>query len=149
MKSVLVYLILVGLGCWAATTPGTGLEKAKTEPNLEKRSRLLLENAETALDQAREAYGSGNVQEAGSLLDEVRDSTVLAAEALRETGKDPRKSPKWFKRAEIQTRKLMRKLEVFRNDMSVSDRPLLQDVLAQVTKVHDELLTGVMEGKNR
>ena len=35
----------------------------------------------------------------------------LGWDSLESTGKDPRKSPKWFKHAEIETRDLLKKIE--------------------------------------
>ena len=117
------------------------------EKNLEKRSKLALENAEGVLKQAREAYGQGEMKQAEGLLAEVRDSVALAMKSLQDTGKNPRKSPKWFKRAEIQTRDLLRKLDAFEQEMSVADRAMIADAKGTVQKVHEELLLGVMEGK--
>ena len=66
-----------------------------------------------------------------------------------ETGKDPRRSPKWFKKAEIDTRELLKRLEAFDHEMSFSDRPMLEKVKAKVQQVHDDLLVGLMEGKHK
>ena len=127
---------------WAAD-----LEKVKAEPNLEKRSRLALENADRALKNAREAYNKGELKETAALVTEVQDSVLLAETSLKETGKNPRKSPKWFKRAEIQSRDLLRKLDAFGQEMSVDDRSMLGPVKANVQRVHEDLLIGIMEGK--
>ena len=123
------------------------LAKAMSEKNLEKRSKLALENADGALKQARQAYGQGEMKQSEALLAEVRDSVALAMKSLRDTGKNPRKSPKWFKRAEIRTRDLLRKLDAFEQEMSVMDRPMVADAKGAVQKVHEELLLGVMQGK--
>jgi type II secretory pathway pseudopilin PulG len=125
------------------------LQEVKAEQNLEKRSKLALENADQALKDARAAYGRGEFKQTGALLSEVQESVQIAEEALQETGKNPRKRPKWFKRAEIRTRDLLRKMESFREEMSVVDRPMLEKVMANVQKVHDQLLSGIMEGKSK
>jgi hypothetical protein len=123
------------------------LGKAMAEKNLEKRSKLALENADGVLKLAREAYGQGEMKQAEAMLVEVRDSVALAMKSLQDTGKNPRKSPKWFKRAEIGTRDLLRKLDAFEQEMSVMDRTMIADAKGTVQKVHEELLLGVMEGK--
>ncbi len=123
------------------------LRQAKEEPNLEKRSKLALDNAEQALKAAREAYAKGDNAQVTALAAEIGESVELADTSLQETGKNPRKSPKWFKRAEIVTRDLLRRLDAFQQEMNVGDRPLLDAVKAKVQKVHDKLLLGVMEGK--
>jgi hypothetical protein len=73
----------------------------------------------------------------------------LADTSLRQTGKDPRKSSKWFKKAEMETRDLVRKLESFQQMMGLDDRPMLDKVKARVQQVHDDLLLGIMEGKHK
>ncbi|MFN7996424.1 MAG: hypothetical protein U0Q18_22625 [Bryobacteraceae bacterium] len=125
------------------------LDAVKNEPNLEKRSKLALDNAFDALKAARTAYGKGDMSQVQSRLTEVRESVEVAETSLRETGKNPRKSPKWFKRAEIETRDLLRQMDAFDRDMNVSDRPMLDPVRAKIQQVHDDLLLGVMEGKNK
>ena len=49
----------------------------------------------------------------------------LAWDSLQSTGKNPRKSPQWFKQAEIETRDLLKKLETLQHDMGFEDRPML------------------------
>jgi hypothetical protein len=133
------------LVCWGAPRPD--LKQALAEPNLEKRSALALENAAAALTSAREAYQKGDLNAVKADAAEIEESVDLAYTSLEQTGKNPRRSPKWFKRAEIQTRDLGRKLDGFRDEMSYTDRPLLDKVRARVQKVHDQLLLGLMEGK--
>src|SRR6266516_3692564 len=87
------------------------LAAVKSEVNLEKRSDRALDNANLALDAARDAYTKGDFDESQAQLDEVGESVDLAYESLSKTGKDPRRDPKWFKRAEMRTRELLRRLE--------------------------------------
>lgn len=123
------------------------LADVKAQPNLEKRSDLALANAERALKEARDAYNKGEMEQTTTLVAEVEQSVALAGTSLRETGKNPRKSPKWFKKAEIRTRDLMKKIEAFDQEMNVADRPMLAEVRARVQKVHEDLLLGIMEGR--
>ncbi len=125
------------------------LDQARAEPNLEKRSKLALENAEAALRAAREAYRAGDTANTTSKLSEVQDSVDLAYTSLSDTGKNPRKSPKYFKQAEMETRELSRKLDDFQHEMSYTDRASVDAVKAKVQQVHDDLLTGLMEGKKK
>ena len=135
------------LGCvsfaWA------DLAQVRVEQNPEKRSRLALENATAAYKTAREAYDKGEIKVVASAINEIQESVELAYMSLKSTGKDPRKSPKWFKKAEIDTRDLLRRLEAFEHDMNFDDRTLLQTAKARVQEVHDNLLIGLMEGKHR
>jgi len=128
---------------------GAGLDDARGEPNLEKRSNLALANAAAALKEAREAYRNGDSPVTMAKLAEVQESVEFGYDSLVKTGKDPRKNPKWFKRAEIATRDLLRSLESFEHDMGYTDRPMLERVKEQVQQIHDNLLTGLMEGKHK
>ena len=123
------------------------LASIKTEPNLEKRSELALDNAGTALDQAREAYNSGDVSKMEFALHEVEASVELAFQALTDTGKDARRNPKFFKKAELKTRELIRRLEGVREIVSYQDRALVEIVRDRVAEVHDNLLKGIMSKK--
>src|SRR5512142_1977756 len=125
------------------------LGKARSEPNLEKRSQLALNNASEEYKSARAAYEKGDTDRVAAAAEEILQSVDLAYDSLKDTGKDPRKSPKYFKRAEIETRDLLRKLDSFQQEMRFSERPVLEKVKAEVQKVHDDLLLGLMEGKKR
>jgi len=143
---------MIALGaalCMAGQEAAAGLKQAMAEPNLEKRSKLALDNAETAYQALRTAYEKGESSQVSSDAKEIRESVNLAYASLRETGKDPRKSPKWFKRAEIETRDLLRRMDDFQQQMSFEDRPVLDPVKADIQQVHDQLLLGLMEGKRK
>ncbi len=98
---------------------------------------------------ARDAYNKGDNQQTAAAIAEIQESVTLALTSLRQTGKDPRKSPKYFKRAEIETRDLLRKLDGFQHEMGYEDRPMLDKVKENIQQAHDELLLGLMEGKKR
>jgi hypothetical protein len=125
------------------------LTKALAERNLEKRSKLALDNAMAVYKTARAAYDKGEFDRVAEAAAEIGESVDLAHKSLKDTGKDPRRSPKWFKRAEIATRDLLRKLDGFQQEMSFADRPMLDKVKAKVQQVHDDLLLGLMEGKRK
>jgi len=125
------------------------LKAVLAEPNLEKRSQLALNNANSAYKAARAAYEKGEADQVAAGIAEIEESVDLAYTSLTNTGKDPRRSPKWFKRAEIDTRDLLKHLDAFEHDMGFNDRPMLEKVKAKVQKVHDDLLVGLMEGKRK
>lgn len=124
------------------------LKRAMAEPNLEKRSGLALENAAAALKAARQAYDKNDSDLTAKYTAEIQESVDLAYDSLVQSGKNPRNSS-WCKKAEISTRDLSRRLESFQEQMSYSDRPMLDAVKAEVQKVHDDLLMGVMEGRRK
>lgn len=146
-------IVILMFGAWSLTFAQTGgqtgaqtgpdLAAVKSEPNLEKRSQRALENANLALDAARDAYGRGEFEQSKTELEEVGASVDLAYESLQETGKDPRRSGK-FKQAELRTRELLRRLEGLGQTMSFSDRGVLDKVRDRVSMIHDDLLNGIM-----
>lgn len=119
----------------------------KSEPKLEKRSQLALQYANSALDSAKAAYRDGYFDRTQAALDEVDDAVALSYESLLATGKNPRKSSKPFKDAEKSIFELLRKLKGFRAGMSVVDHPAVDPVVANIEKIHDKLLTGIMTGQ--
>jgi hypothetical protein len=147
MTARLLLLMLLALG--TASLLHADLTRAKSEPNLEKRSKLALDNATVALQWARAAYTEGASAKVPGWLAEVKESVELAENSLKETGKNPRKSPKYFKHAEIETRALLKRIESFQDEMGVADRPTLDPLRAKVQQVHDDLLMGIMEGKHK
>ena len=125
------------------------LQQIKAEPNLGKRSMLALDHAFDELTQARDAYTKGQNEKVETFVKEIRESVELAQTSLHETGKNPRKNPKWFKRAESSTRDLLRRLDAFQQSMDVGDRPMLDAIKTKVQQVHDDLLLGVLEGEKK
>ncbi len=124
------------------------LNAIKAEGKPEKRAERALDNAAAALKSAEDAYKvKGDLGQTNTELQEVGDSVELAYSSLKATGKNPSKSPKHFKRAEIETRELLRRLTDFREQMSFEDRDVLDKVRAAVQKVHEDLLEGIMGGK--
>jgi len=125
------------------------LTSVKSEPNLERRSELALDHANVSLDAARDDYNAGDVGKTQTELEEMCDSVDLAYEALSNTGKDPHKDPKFFKRAELRTNELLRRLESLAPGMSGLDRSTLENVRARISAVHDNLLKGIMTKKKK
>ncbi|MBV9503481.1 MAG: hypothetical protein JO323_00600 [Acidobacteriia bacterium] len=125
------------------------LEEIRAEPNLEKRSALAMDNAVSALKEARAAYTAGDLQKVAAKIMELEESVDLSYASLEKTGRDPRRSPRWFKRAEIESRDLLRSIETLEHDMSIEDRGILENTKKRVETVHDSLLRGLMEGKRK
>lgn len=143
------FVLALALTLAGGAAASTELDAVRAEANLEKRSKLALDNAASALRSAREAYQAGDTTTVTAKTDEIGESVDLAYNSLTETGKNPRKSPKWFKHAEMETRELTRRLEDFAQQMNYNDRAILDKTRARVEQVHDELLTGLMEGRKK
>jgi hypothetical protein len=125
------------------------LAGVKSEPNLEKRSELALNYANSALDAARDSYNQGDYDKTKNELDQVEQSVDLAYQSLSETGKDPRRDPKFFKRAELRTRELLRRLQGLGETVSSADRGMVEKVRDRVSEVHDSLINGVLTKRKK
>jgi hypothetical protein len=123
------------------------LAAIKLEPNLERRSERALENASAAMDLAREVAGANDTEKLKPALEDVRDSVDLAYQSLLDAGKSARRNPKFFKRAELKTRELMRRLEGLAQAVDAEDRTLVVSVRDRVSKVHDDLIKDIMQKK--
>ena len=121
---------------------------AKQEPNLEKRSDLALKNAAAALDAARDAYQAGDSTKVNEALEETGQSVDLSYESLEASGKNPRNAGS-YKRAELATRQLLRRLEGLRQIMSALDRDVVDPAVAKVGSVHERLIQEIMSKKRR
>ena len=149
MRGTRTILMLLALGLVSAASLPADLKAALAERDLGKRSKLALDNAGSALKAAREAYQKDDNPALAAAALEIEESVSLAWDSLESTGKNPRKSPRWFKQAEIETRNLLKKLDSLQHDFGFEDRPVLDKAKARLQKVHDDLLTGLMEGKSK
>ena len=118
----------------------------KAEPDLEKRSELALSNADRSIDEAREAYKSGDEKAEQAALMEVQESVEASYAALERTNKAPRRS-KYYKNAELKVRALIRRLASFRDEVSFDTRQSVDAVIKKLSDVHDQLINDVMSRK--
>jgi hypothetical protein len=142
-------LLLTAVILFAAGPLRAALDEARAETNLDKRSVLAMDNAVAALKDLRAAYNTGDLQKVKDKANEIEESVDLSYDSLEKTHKDPRRSPRWFKHAEIESSELLRSLESMQHDMSVEDRPILDKTRERVQQVHDDLLSGLMGGKRK
>ncbi len=122
------------------------LTTVKAEANLERRSDIALDYANAELDEAREAYNAGDAAKLQAALEDARASVELSFQSLEETGKSARNS-KYYKRAELRTRELLRRLDGLRDLVGFEERSLVERVRDRVAEVHDDLLKGIMSKK--
>lgn len=143
MLTVAAFGVLAGGLCFAAREP-QNLEDVRSERNLEKRSRLALEYAHSALNRAMKTYLEGKHEAGLDMLMEVQKAVELSQESLEATGKIPSKKPKHFKRAEIETRNLLRELEGAETQVNFDHRERVQAIYDRVEEINRELLLGIM-----
>ena len=123
------------------------LASIQQEPNLERRNQLAMESANSALDAARTAYQANDLDKTRASLDEAGEAVSLAYSSLKQTGKEARRDPKFFKRTELATRQMLRRIEGIAEAMNFEDRSLVNKLRERVTAIHENLLQDIMAKK--
>jgi hypothetical protein len=123
------------------------LDAVKAEPNLEKRAAKALDNADEQIGVAKKAYDDGEQQAFLAAVNEVAESVELSYQSLSDTGKRARRDPKHFKRAELKTRTLIRRLDGLEKAVGLEDREQVSAALKKVHEIHDQLVTDIMTKK--
>ena len=147
MKILAPFVVCIGMLAGEAGVAGQehrDLESIRSVPDLEKRSQFALEFARRSVDPMVKAYLEGDSERGESLLDQIQQAVELSLESLKATGKVPRKKPKHFKRAEIETRNLLRDLDGARAELGYDQREYLDSVHDRVSAINSELLLGIM-----
>lgn len=127
----------------------SGLTEIRNERNSDRRAKLALENADQALTTARDAYKKEEMWVTEASLKELEESVELARTSLEETGRDPRRRPKWFKYGEAHTHELIRRLNSLENAMDLDDRHLLEGAKTKLHQTNEEWLLGIVQGKKK
>ena len=142
-------LLFIALSFFTANLWAADLASIQQEPSLERRSQLAMDYAGTALDTARSAYQSSDLEKTKAFLSAVGDAVDLAYDSLQQTGKEARRDPKFFKRTELATRQLLRRIEGLTELMSFEDRAIAEKIRDRVAAIHDDLLQGIMAKKKK
>ena len=153
--SKLSQVLLCAVLCWAglrlapAARPAASLESIRTEPNLERRSQSALAFARATIKPVLKAYEQGDAELGGWLLMQIQEAVELAQEALSATGKSARRNPKYFKRAEIQSRNLIKQLRALSRALNYDEREVVDSVVDRVSAINDELLLAIMTKRKK
>lgn len=126
----------------------SALDKIGGEPNPLKRFDQAIAYAETSMVKAREVVNqAGTLAELKLALSGVQEGLDLALRSLKKTGRPPRKLSKQYKKGEVKSREILRRLEQLAPAISVDSREPAEAAIAKVGKLHEEFLQGVMSRK--
>jgi hypothetical protein len=131
----------------AARLQATDLASVRQEPNPEKRNQLAIGFANSELDVARTAYQANDLDKTRASLDDAGEAVILAYDSLKQTGKEARRDPKLFKRTELATRQMLRRIESMAEGMNFEDRSMVDKLRERVTAIHENLLQDIMAKK--
>lgn len=123
------------------------LAAIRQEPNPERRSERATDNAMAAMNEARDASIAGDFAKMKAELEELRESVDLVHQSLEESGKRGHRNPKYYKRAELKTRELMRRLDGLEQAVDLDQQSIVKSVRESVSKVHDDLIQEIMRQK--
>lgn len=133
---------LLLLAFLAAAPPD--LNSIRKEPKFEKRADLAIDFGERLAGQLSKMYDTAEWSEVQKRLEEIAQAAELSLAALRDSGKNARRSPKHFKRSELKSRSILRRLESFHTQVNFDDRAPVVAVIARVRKVQEALLHEIM-----
>jgi hypothetical protein len=122
-------------------------DAVRKEPAADKRVAAAYVFAGVSVDAARKAHGEADSEGTRKAVEDAAAAVEFALETLEGMGKPPYKNAGNYKKAELRTRELLRRLDTLVKDASVDDREILERAQARVTRVHEKLLEGVMSKK--
>ena len=125
------------------------IESVRNEANLERRAELALENANEAIDRAKQFAVDAKFDKLHLAVVEVQDSVELCHETLAATGKDPRKNTKQFKKVEMKIHNLTRRLRGLAGEVSIEDKPIIEKVANRLDEINDEIVTGIFTKRKK
>lgn len=117
------------------------------EPDLEKRYLQAFDAAGKAIDASRAASNEGKPEESRKLLDESASAVESVLTTLEAMGKPPHKNAKNYKRAELRSREILRRIDALLRDSGIDEREFLKSARERVSAAHEKLLEGVMSKK--
>jgi hypothetical protein len=116
-------------------------------PDAEKRYMAAFEAAHKAIDASRTATNDAKPEEAKQLLDSAATEVESVLRILESMGKPPYKNSSNYKKAELRTREVLRRIDTLLRDAGFEEREILKSAHERVTAVHEKLLEGVMSKK--
>ena len=131
----------------AASLWAADLASVQQEPNPDRRNQLAIGFANFALDAARTAYQANDLDKTRASLDDAGEAVNLAYESLKQTGKEARRDPRLFKRTELATRQMLRRIDGMAEGMNFEDRSMVDKLRERVTAIHENLLQDIMAKK--
>lgn len=123
------------------------VEAVRSERNPERRSVLALDEVDLQLTAARQAYTAGDLGSFRKSMDTAGELAELSYKSLQDTGKQARKSPKWFKRAEQKLLVVLRNVDSLAKDVTVDDKDQVEALRKRVRDVHEQILQDIMSKK--
>ena len=120
------------------------LPALKSEPNLEKRAEKALDLANASVTAARQAFEAGENGKFAAGLEGAKEAVEFAVKSLRDTGKNPSRNSRPFKKAELRIREIVKRLAGLAQEVGFEDRAKVTEVKDHLETVGEELLLDIM-----
>lgn len=143
-----LWLAFLFCSALAAPPPPLTLDEVKREGDPLKRFDKALRLAETRLADAwKLVREEGSRTQLEAAIDEVLQTSELALEALRATGRRPGKLSGRYKRGELRTRAFEKGLRELGLAVGFEERQRVEQARQRMAEIHEQFLLGVMTGK--
>jgi len=104
-----------------------------------KRYELELSKADSAFDNARDAYVKGDFEKGDAGLEEMTKALDSCLGTLEEAHK-----ARFYKKAELRVANLQRRMTTLLDDIELPKRGWAEQTSRKLEDIHDKLLAGVM-----
>ncbi|MGA3027602.1 MAG: hypothetical protein ABSF98_22810 [Bryobacteraceae bacterium] len=121
------------------------LDTVKSEPDLNRRAELAVDQADRDLDAARQSWQNGDWTKTQAALTNLKQAAELAGASLEQT--DKQKAPRnnrHYKTVELKMRNLIRRVDAFRLEVDYDQRDAVNQVETRLQELHDKILDAVM-----
>jgi hypothetical protein len=115
------------------------------EKDLEKRSELALKAADDQITAA--SKDPADVKALTQYLGDIDELARFSYKSLQDTGKRASRSPKYFKRAELKLRSMMRRLDTLEQEVAAEDRSAVGRLRTSLSEIRDQILHDIMSKK--
>jgi hypothetical protein len=113
--------------------------QASADHDASKQAELELSKAETAFDDARDAYHTGNIDKGDAELEGMTKALHACVESLEAAHKS-----RYYKKAELRVANLQRRMTSLLDDIDLPRRGWAEQTNRELDTIHDRLLSGVM-----
>lgn len=121
----------------------TELDTIRGDADPQRRYRAALDYAAQQITASRKAYEDGKVREFEAALGEVVAGVKLCDETLRAPGRNRVRNATHFKKAELKTREILRRLDQLGRETGVDDRAPVEKAKTAVQAIQDRLLLDI------
>jgi hypothetical protein len=115
------------------------------EKDPERRSELALKAADEQITAA--SKDPADVKALTQHLGGIEELARFSYTSLQDSGKRASRNPKYFKRAELKLRSMMRRLDTLEQEVAAEDRPAVGKLRTSMSEIRDQILHDIMSKK--